>query len=131
MSDLLDVASGILAARMATCTAHPICWPNTPPLTSSNAPWVRFTVLPGELQKPYIGPQQDHDLWGYVSAQVFAPSGGGDGVARRAAWSIGELFRRYESGGLWCGLPEYRAVGDNEGFYQINVLVPWTITGTV
>ena len=131
MSDLLDVASGILAARMATYTTHPICWPNTPPLASLNAPWVRFTVLPGELRKPYIGPQSSHDLWGYVSVQVFAPSGGGDGVARRAAWVIGELFRRYESGGLWCGLPEYRAVGDNEGFYQINVLVPWTITGTV
>lgn len=131
MSDLLDTASAILSARMKTYTAHPICWPNQPPLTGSNAPWVRFSVLYGALNKPAIGPNADHDQWGFVSVQVFVPTGTGDGVARRVAWAIGELFRRYESGGLWCGLPEYRTVGDSDGWYQINVLVPWAITGTV
>lgn len=131
MSDLFDSASAILGAKMKTYTAHAICWPNTPPLTSLNVPWVRFTVLPGELEKPAIGPLAQHDLSGLVAVQVFAPSGTGDGVARKAAWAIGELFRRYESGGLWCGLPEYRTIGLADGWFQINVLVPWTITGTV
>lgn len=124
---MLNAARAILAARMATWTTTPICWPNTAPLTSSNAPWVRFAVIDSRPMTDYLvsGPNTGA---GYVAVQCFAPSGSGDGAISGHASSIAALFRRYQSGKLICGTPDIRTIGESGGWYQINVVIPWTIT---
>jgi len=125
---MLATARAKLAARMATWTTTPICWPNTPPLTSLNVPWVRFHVLAGgELGYVTEGPVFED---GWCVVQCFAPSGSGDGTVSTYADAIASLFRRYQSGTLICGTPKKVTVGDSDGWYQINVKIPWTIAGS-
>ena len=122
---MFATARAKLAARMATWTTTTICWPNTPPLTSSNAPWVRFHVLGGGEQA-YVttGPVFES---GWCVVQCFAPSGSGDGTAATLADSIGALFSKYASGGVQCHEPKAPVVvgSDNLGWYQINAIIPW------
>ena len=125
---MFATARAKLAARMATWTTTPICWPNTPPLTSSNVPWVRFHVLGGDEQS-YVtsGPVFES---GWCVVQCFAPAGSGDGAISTHADNIATLFRRYQSETLICGAPEKVTVGESDGWYQINVKIPWTIAGS-
>lgn len=126
---MLATARAKLSARMATWTTTPICWPNTPPLTSLNAAWVRFHVLAGDEQA-YVtsGPVF---LAGWCVVSCFAPSGSGDGTVSGHADSIATLFRQYQSETLFCGAPEMATVGDDSnGWFQINVKIPWTIAGS-
>ena len=126
---MLNSARAILAARMATWTATPICWPNTQPLTSSNAPWVRFAVIGrGDITETIHATAPGAEA-GYVAVQCFSPAGSGDGVISGHADAIADLFRGYASGKLACGTKvEKRTVGESDGWYQINVIIPWTIT---
>lgn len=125
---MLNAARAILAARMAEWTTTPICWPNTPPLTSVNAPWVRFTVLGGGDAYEPLSAGAPAAERGRVAVQVFVPSGSGDGTASTITDSIAALFRGYSSGNLRCGSIREQYVGDADGWYQINISAPWIIT---
>ena len=116
----------ILEARMATWTTAPICWPNTPPLTALNTPWVRFSVIPLARTWPTIPSGTKRVMDGEIVVQVFTPSGSGSGTARTLVDAIGALFGKYSSGGVQCHEPKAPVVvGDTEGWYQINVIIPW------
>lgn len=63
---------------------------------------------------------------GEIVVQVFTPSGSGDGTAATLADAIGTLFSKYASGGVQCQEPEAPViVGDADGWYQINAIIPW------
>jgi hypothetical protein len=50
----------------------------------------------------------------------------GDGTAATLADSIGALFSKYASGGVQCHEPSATVVvGDMDGWYQINAVIPW------
>lgn len=121
---MIATVRAILAARMATWTTTPICWPNTPPLSTLNAPWVRFAVITTGRAWPMTGTKRI--LYGEVVVQIFAPSGSGDGVAATLADSIGALFSKYSASGVQCDEPQAPAViGGADGWYQINAVIPW------
>ena len=116
----------ILEARMAAWTTAPICWPNTPPLTSSNAPWVRFAVIPFAKTWPTTPAGTKRVMDGEIVVQVFVPSGKGAGQARTLADAIGAHFNKYASGGVQCHEPSAPVVvGDMDGWFQINAIIPW------
>jgi hypothetical protein len=121
---MIATVRAILAARMATWTTTPICWPNTPPLSTLNAPWVRFSVIPSGRTWPMTGTKRI--LEGEIVVQVFAPSGSGDGTVATLADSIGTLFSKYGASGVQCDEPNAPSViGDMDGWYQINAVIPW------
>lgn len=126
---MLNAARKILAARMATWTTTPIHWPNTAPLTTSNAPWVRFAVIGNGDALAVLSPNPPSYESGFVAVQVFASAGTGDGTASTLSDAIADLFRGYESGGVQCGNAKKQTIGPADGWYQINITVPWTITG--
>lgn len=116
----------ILEARMSTWTTAPICWPNTPPLTALNTPWVRFTVIPFARTWPTTPSGTKRVMDGEIVAQVFTPSGTGSGTARTLADAIGALFSKYAASGVQCNEPKAPVVvGDMDGWYQINAIIPW------
>lgn len=116
----------ILEARMATWTTTPICWPNTPPLTALNTPWVRFTVITFARTWPTSPSGTKRVMDGEIVVQVFTPSGTGSGTARTLADAIGTLFNKHASGGVQCHEPKAPVVvGDIDGWYQINAIIPW------
>lgn len=125
---MYNAARAILAARMKTWATTPICWPNTDPLTSLNVPWVRFSVLSNGDAVSYITPGGTVAESGFVAVQVFVPSGTGDGTATTLSDSIATLFRNYSVSGVQCGTPRKQTVGDADGWYQINVTIPWFYT---
>lgn len=127
---MLNQARIILATHMRdSWTKTEIAWANTPPKTIENKCWVRFTVLGGAQDVPCIGPQSPLTEKGFAVVQVFAPGGAGDGMAGQLADEAARLFRRFESGPLFCGVPEKKTVGTVNGWFQINVSVPWEIYG--
>ena len=124
---MINAVRSVLSTRMATWTTTPISWPNTAPLTASNAPWVRFSVIPFARTWPTTPAGTKRVMDGEVVVQVFAPSGSGDGTAATLADSIGALFSGYSSGGVQCHEPKAPVVvgSDNLGWYQINAIIPW------
>ena len=123
---MINAVRSVLSTRMATWTTTPISWPNTAPLTASNAPWVRFLVIPFARTWPTTPAGTKRVMDGEVVVQVFAPSGSGDGTAATLADSIGTLFSKYASGGVQCHEPKAPVVvGDMDGWYQINAIIPW------
>lgn len=123
---MIATVRATLAARMATWTTTPIAWPNTPPLTASNAPWVRFTVIPFSRTWPTTPAGTKRVMDGEVVVQVFVPSGSGDGQAATLADAIGALFSKYAASGVQCHEPKAPVVvGDMDGWYQINAIIPW------
>lgn len=123
---MINLVRPILAARMATWITTPISWPNTPALTAQNVPWVRFSVIPFARTWPTTPGGTKRIMDGEIVVQVFVPSGSGDGVAMTRAEAISALFSRYKSGGVECSEPkEPVIVGDNDGWYQINAIIPW------
>ena len=116
----------ILEAKMATWTTAPICWPNTKQLTALNAPWVRFNIIPFARTWPTTPSGTKRIMDGEIVVQVFTPSGSGSGTARTLADAIGALFNKYASGGVQCHEPKAPVVvGDVDGWYQINAIIPW------
>lgn len=123
---MINTIRAILAARMATWTTTPICWPNTAPLTASNSPWVRFAVIPFSRTWPTVPAGTKRVMDGEVVVQCFVPSGSGDGTAATLADSIGTLFSKYAASGVQCHEPKAPVVvGDMDGWYQINAIIPW------
>ena len=123
---MINAVRAILSARMATWTTTPISWPNTAPLMASNSPWVRFNVIPFARTWPTTPAGTKRVMDGEVVVQVFAPSGSGDGTAATLADAIGTLFSKYASGGVQCHEPKAPVVvGDMDGWYQINAIIPW------
>jgi len=116
----------ILETRMAAWTTAPICWPNGKPLTSSNAAWVRFSVIPFAKTWPTTPSGTKRIMDGEIVVQVFVPSGAGAGAARTLVDAIGAHFSRYSSGGVQCHEPSAPViVGDMDGWYQVNAIIPW------
>ena len=127
---MLNDARAILAGHMITWTEADICWPNMPPLTGGNKPWIRFTVLSDGDAVSYVTNPQGAGLeTGLVSVQVFTPAGTGDGKASELADSIAAHFRYYSSGGLNCGAVKKQTIGSNDGWYQINLTCRWHYSG--
>jgi hypothetical protein len=63
---------------------------------------------------------------GEIVVQVFVPSGKGAGQARTLADAIGAHFNKFASGGVQCHEPSAPVVvGDMDGWYQINAIIPW------
>lgn len=123
---MIATVRATLATRMATWTTTPIAWPNTPPLTASNAPWVRFSVIPFSRTWPTTPAGTKRVMDGEIVVQVFVPSGSGDGQAATLADAIGTLFGKYAASGVQCHEPKAPVVvGDKDGWYQINAIIPW------
>lgn len=123
---MIATVRAALAARMATWTTTQIAWPNTPPLTASNAPWVRFSVIPFARTWPTTPAGTKRVMDGEIVVQVFVPSGSGDGKAATLADAIGTMFSKYSASGVQCHEPKAPVVvGDMDGWYQVNAIIPW------
>lgn len=93
----------------------------------SGAPWIRFTVRPGEAaQKTFGAPGNNrHRKVGICIAQIFTPSGSGSGLADYIARKIEVAFTSVTVSGVRFRTPtpgEGRRVGEE---WQLNVTIPF------
>lgn len=111
----------------------PIAWPNTRPLKDGNAPWIRVTIQYGGERKTSIGRDVHHyRMDGWIVAQIFTPSGSGDGQGRRLQDDFAGLFRGFSSGILrQDGDIEAVDMGPDGVWYQHKVVVPFMAESTL
>lgn len=63
---------------------------------------------------------------GFILVSVFVPSNTGTSKASLLADEIALIFDDYREGVLKFGVCRPQRIGDNKGWYQINILAPFT-----
>jgi hypothetical protein len=89
------------------------------------APWVRFTVLPGDGFQASLGTPKVWRSTGVAVIQIFAPLGEGDGLANELADDVTAVFRGISLGGVILRAPSLTRIGPDGAWYQVNVATPY------
>ena len=117
----------LLEARFATSwsTATPIAWDNVTYKPVAGTPFVRFRVINGFSSQKTTGPTPLYRSDGIVNISIFANLGGGRKAADLYSDRAAGIFRGWSSSGLTCRAPYVTRFGEEDGWYQINVTVPY------
>lgn len=89
------------------------------------APWVRFSILPGDAFQASLGTPKVWRSTGLVTVQVYVPVGQGDGLAADLADDASGIFRGVRLDGLIFRAPALTNIGEDGAWYQINVTTPY------
>ena len=105
-------------------------WTTTPVVWSGNAEtptsgdWIRVNMLNAESYRSAIH-QQHYRHPGLLVIQIFVAKNSGNGVALRYGDTIAALYRGVTSGGIKFRAATVREIGPTEGWYQVNVEIPF------
>lgn len=91
-------------------------------------PWVRLTIQHGESTAPYKGAEPGIRRTGLVMCQVFSkmtPSNRGSHQAMDVADSLAEHLQFYRVDGLETLVSSLNRVGEQDGYYQVNLTTPF------
>lgn len=111
--------------------AVPVVVEGQPPLTERSSTWARWTIRP-DISRPWsFGSQRYHTQQGYAYLQIFAPTTGtGEDSPQRVALELADaasaIFRNWYDDGLKTGPITINTIGEENGWYQVNVKVFWT-----
>ena len=93
--------------------------------------WVRLTILDGDTEQASIGgPTSLYRHFGIIAVQVFVKEQTGTAKARQLADTVASIFRGQKFNGILCRSPAVQRVGVIEGWFQINVNVPFQWDGS-
>lgn len=106
-------------------SAAPALYENDSGDRPSGAPWVRLTVQSTEAERNELGDQSTYNVAGFVVVQVFVPKGDGATVADGLVDTVSAVFREKQIGNLHTGTPTRLPQGERDGWYQVNVSVPF------
>lgn len=132
-----EIQSALELALATALPTTPTAWPNVAfdPATDAvdgdgnKVLWIRPTNKPAVSSTASF--QEDKDV-GVFIVQVFGPDGTGLGDVNAAAAMIESTFRRKELSGVVCDVPYINDVGpDGSGWYQMNIIIPWSAYTTV
>lgn len=92
--------------------------------------WVSFNIITGDGRQITLGDNAVHRLPGVIVIQVFTVKDGGTAQARTLADQAAAVFRQAEfssgnSGRILCRTPSILSVGVRDGWYQLNVKIPF------
>ena len=94
---------------------------------NNKSPWIRFVIRSGDGNLQTIGSNSRLDRFaGNLIAQIFVAQKTGTAIARGYADDIADIWRGYA--GQPCVqfyTPFSNEIGDNEGWFQINVNIPF------
>ena len=120
-----------IESRMATITGLPVAWDNlaissgVATAQQDKAPWCRLTIQDGSSEFA------THDTLtrrgGVVFVQVFTDERTGTATARQKADDVAALLQGYTTAGLRLRAASVARVGPEDGWYQINVQVPFEV----
>lgn len=111
-------------------------WATTPirfegvPFTEPSSAYVALTVLTGEGVQISLGDVALRRWPGVIVIQIFVPELSGTRQAKTYADSLGAIFDRAQfssdnSGVISCRTPSVETIGMLEGWWQVNVLIPY------
>ncbi len=119
-----------LQTRMVAWTDAPLAFdghPAPPAVESAQAaktPWCRVTIRDGDSGFATAGSTLRP---GVLFVQVFTADGIGDAPARQLASSLAAHLEGWTSGALRLEAATLTNVGPDNGWYQVNVSVPWRV----
>lgn len=95
-----------------------------PPINSA---WVRLVMVDGLTDQISLGNAPRFRHYGTIVFQIYVPESSGARVARTHADTIAVIFRNKYFGNpiISCGSPRLTNIGENQGWYQINLSVPF------
>ncbi|MFP4104817.1 MAG: phage tail terminator-like protein [Phycisphaerae bacterium] len=88
-------------------------------------PWVRLTINHGDSVTGGIGSSPCVRRTGLIQCQVFVDTDAGTKGAAELADSLAEQLQYWRDGGLYTLAASMQRVGHADGWYQINVAVPF------
>lgn len=103
----------------------PIDWDNVQYNPVTGTAWTRFRILNGPGQQASLGAVPLHRNTGIIDIAIFVPLNTATDVARGHADFAAAIFRGWSSGGITCRSPYVTRGGESNGWYQINVTVPF------
>jgi hypothetical protein len=107
----------------------PIQWPDVKKPVPDAQTWVRFTCQETDGRQASIGSPGSNRFrhFGLITIQIFQPEGQASKDARtKATTALGAFMGAKTDGGIYFYDAYARQVGnDGNGFYQINVIVPF------
>ena len=122
-TSVIDSAEGILN----TWGGLPIAFDNIRFDSQAQDDWVRITIVDGDSFKESIGCDRITRT-GLVIVQIFTKAEKGARPARVYADTISALYANSTDGNIIYYTPSLTRVGSAEGFFQINVNVPFEVT---
>lgn len=89
--------------------------------------WARFQVLEGSSKQVSLGKGTNnrYRTAGVMLIALFVPAGVGTGFQRRTADKIKLAFRSVTYSGVVFHTPEFKIIGRNGEWYQVNVSCPF------
>jgi len=136
MSGYADERQAIEARLAANFTAIPIQYENSP-LQELKTAYCAVFIRRGEGHQITLGDSPQLHRWaGVIIVQVFVPEHTGTQAAATYADSIAAVFQRQEfsagaSGLIRCRTPHAEAAGARNGWYQLNVVIPYIRDKTI
>lgn len=127
MSAFLNIVRAVESRFAANFTAVPaanIAFDNVPfdvPTTS----WVRLVVNPGVSEQVAMGATKQFRHSGLITVQVFTPVDKGSQAAFDLADDVSEIWRGASFSGIIARVPSATVAGVRDGWFQINVDVPF------
>lgn len=119
-----------LQTRMIAWLDAPLAFdghPSPPAVKTAQAdktPWCRVTIRDGDsgfaTTASTLRP-------GVLFVQVFTADGIGDALARQLASSLAAHLEGWTSGALRLEAATLTNIGPSDGWYQLNVSVPWRV----
>ena len=95
-----------------------------PPTSGS---WVRLNIADGDSLQVSLGNNPRFRHYGLIVAQVFVRGDLGARAARTHADTIASYYRNVNFGSpsIYCRAPRLINVGEHDGWYQMNVQIPY------
>lgn len=119
----------IEARIAANWTSTPVTYDNLDYAPAQGASWVRVTILDGAGNRISLGASGANvaltRFVGVVVVSIFTPGAIGTATARAYADTLDTLFRDVSADGIIYGTPYLTAVGRSEGWYQLNITIPF------
>ena len=114
--------------------ATPIAWDNVEYVPTPGTAFVAISILNADAFQASIGGiggyGQLHRFNGIININIFTPEGTGTATARGYADTAAAIFRSWSSSiatsqKITCRSPYITSIGEKEGWYQLNVTVPF------
>ena len=114
-------------ATYTTSADVPIAWDNVEYAPVTGTTFIRFSVYPGDAYQVSLGDRPLHRVVGIIDIGIFVPQGQGTETARDLADIAAEIFRNWQdtTNKIRCRSPYLTRIGEEEGWFQMNVTVPY------
>lgn len=107
-------------------TTTAIAWENIEYVPTAGVPWIRCSILPGQVEALEFGRDTLKQFSGIIDLGVFIPRGSGTKANREYVDKLFTLFNLAEFDSIECDEARVQNLGIDESWYQTSISIPFT-----